>query len=92
MTPLLGELADAGFSAVAPFMRGYSPTDSAPDGDYSPEALSGRFDLADPVLVGHDWGAVAAYAAARSDPEAFPRMVTMVVPPGFELLLFEHPR
>ena len=104
MTPVLGALADAGFTAVAPYMRGYGPTDPAPDGDYSPgalaadavalaEALTDEFDLAgDPVLVGHDWGAVAAYAVDRGHPEAFSRMVTMAVPPGFEPLLFEHPR
>ena len=105
MRPVTGALAEAGFTAVAPFMRGYAPTDPAPDGDYSPQALGAdavaladalaeAFDLADDdaVLVGHDWGAVAAYAAARRDPEAFDRMVTMAVPPGFEALLFEHPR
>lgn len=105
MTPVLGRLADAGFTAVAPFMRGYSPTDPAPDGDYSPQALGAdavaladalgeQFDVDtdDAVLVGHDWGAVTAYAAARVDPDAFDRMVTMAVPPGFEPLIFEHPR
>ena len=49
-------------------------------------------DADDPVLVGHDWGAVAAYAADRTDPDAFDRMVAMAVPPGFEALLLEHPR
>lgn len=105
MTPVMGALAEAGFTAVAPFARGYAPTDPAPDGDYSPEALGAdavaladaladEFDLStdDAVLVGHDWGAVAAYAADRQDPDAFDRMVTMAVPPGFDALVFEHPR
>jgi pimeloyl-ACP methyl ester carboxylesterase len=105
MTPMTGALAEAGFTAVAPFTRGYAPTDPAPDGDYSREALgadavaladalAAEFDLAtdDAVLVGHDWGAVAAYATARRDPDAFDRLVTMAVPPGFEALLFAHPR
>lgn len=105
MTPVTGALAEWGFTAVAPFMRGYAPTDPAPDGDYSPatlggdalalaDALADEFDLRsdDPVLVGHDWGAVAAYEAARQDPGAFDRLVTMAVPPGFEALCFEHPR
>jgi len=104
MRPVLDRLADAGFTAVAPYMRGYAPTDPAPHGDYSAGALgsdavaladvlSGTLDVAGgPVLVGHDWGAVAAYAADRTDPDAFDRLVTLAVPPGFEPLLFEHPR
>lgn len=105
MAPVLDALADGGFTAVAPYMRGYGPTDPAPDGDYSPQALgadavalAGRLgetldvDGDDPVLVGHDWGAVAAYAADRTDPDAFDRMVTMAVPPGFDPLVFEYPR
>ena len=31
---LLPELANAGFRAVAPFMRGYAPTSLAPNGAY----------------------------------------------------------
>src|SRR6476661_5020594 len=61
---LLPALADAGFHAVAPFLRGYAPTDVAPDGRYQTgaivadaialhEALGGD-DRA--VLIGHDWG------------------------------------
>lgn len=105
MDPILHRLADAGFTAVAPYMRGYAPTDPAPDDDYSPQALGAdavalvgalATDLEvtgeAPVLVGHDWGAVAAYAADRTDSEAFDRMVTMAVPPGFEALLLDHPR
>lgn len=98
MAPLLDRLADAGFTAVAPALRGYAPTEPAPDGEYSaralgadaialaetlPESLGADLDTEDPVLVGHDWGAVAGYAAARADPGAFDRMVTMAVPPRF---------
>lgn len=105
MRPLLERLADAGFTAVAPYARGYAPTDPAPDGDCSPRALAADAvalgetlperldaDAADPVLVGHDWGAVAAYAADYTDPNAFDRMATLAVPPGFEALLLEHPQ
>ena len=105
MDPILDRLADAGFTAVAPNMRGYAPTDPAPAGDYSPTALGDDavaladavpaeidVDADDPVLVGHDWGAVAAYAADRTDPDAFDRMVTLAVPPGLEALLFTYPR
>ena len=85
--PLLGALADAGFRAVAPFMRGYAPSALAPDGDYRVETL-GRDVLAliealgadRAFVVGHDWGAVAAYAAASLQPNRIPRMITAAIP------------
>lgn len=85
--PLLTALADAGFRAVAPFMRGYAPSALAADGDYRIETL-GRDVLAliealgaeCAFVVGHDWGAVAAYAAASLEPQRIPRMVTAAIP------------
>jgi len=64
---LLGELADEGFHAVAPWMRGYHPTGLAPDGNYQVASLAlDAIALADElagdgpaVLVGHDWGDMA---------------------------------
>src|SRR5205814_7063809 len=64
---LLPELAAAGFHAVAPFMRGYAPTDVPEDGCYSLGALAHDANMlhealdADgrAVLIGHDWGAEA---------------------------------
>lgn len=88
-TALLGELADAGFHAVAPWMRGYAPTAVPGDGLYQPAALAlDALALADAlappdrsaVLVGHDWGAIAAYAAVVHRPERFGRLVVMSVP------------
>ncbi|MGH9171505.1 MAG: alpha/beta fold hydrolase [Acidimicrobiales bacterium] len=86
---LLPALADAGFHAVAPFMRGYGPSSLAPDNRYPLGALVA--DLVslhevlggdgDSVLIGHDWGAVAAYGAASFAPERFRRVVTGAVPP-----------
>jgi pimeloyl-ACP methyl ester carboxylesterase len=103
MAPLQSRLADAGYTAVAPFMRGYSPTESAPDDDYSARALGAdavalaeayveREGLEGAVLVGHDWGAVAGYAAALQSPGTFDRMATLAVPPRFDALLPRHPR
>jgi pimeloyl-ACP methyl ester carboxylesterase len=103
MAPVMWRLADEGFTAVAPFMRGYAPTDPAPDGDYSARALgrdavalaeelAAAFDTDDAVLVGHDWGAAAAYAADRADSDAFSKLVAMAVPPGFNALLPKHRR
>lgn len=77
---------------VAPFLRGYAPTDLAPDGDYSVRALAAdavalRWALAGDdgtaILVGHDWGATAAYAVPGG---VFDRVVTIAVPPPSTLL------
>jgi pimeloyl-ACP methyl ester carboxylesterase len=83
-------LAEAGYRAVAPFMRGYAPTGPAPVGRYQTgalvadahalwDALGGRSDAA---LIGHDWGAIAAYgAAALGGAERWSKVVAMAVPP-----------
>jgi pimeloyl-ACP methyl ester carboxylesterase len=86
---LLPSLADAGYHAVAPWLRGYAPTDLAPDGDYSTAALAddaNRLHAAlggdeRAILVGHDWGAIAAYPAAAAAPERWAKVVTVAVPP-----------
>jgi pimeloyl-ACP methyl ester carboxylesterase len=86
-THQMGALAAAGYRAVAPTMRGYAPEAQPQDGDYHAvrmaedvvawaEALSNR-----PVhLVGHDWGANIAYAAAALAPERFASLATIAVP------------
>lgn len=87
---LLPELARAGYRAVAPFTRGYAPTAVPADNRYQSgvlaldacelhQALGGD---ADAVLVGHDWGALAAYGAACLQPERWRRVVAAAVPPG----------
>ena len=86
---LLPALAQAGFHAVAPFMRGYAPTDLAADGSYQlgalvadAVALHSALDGDErAVLIGHDWGAEAAYGAAAGAPERWRRLVTIAVPP-----------
>ena len=86
---LLPELASAGFHAVAPFLRGYAPSALPADGGYQiahlardagalHDALGGRDDA---VIIGHDWGALAAYAAVAHRPERWRRAVTLAVPP-----------
>jgi pimeloyl-ACP methyl ester carboxylesterase len=90
---LLPALADAGYHAVAPFMRGYAPTGVPADGAYQTgaitadaiglhEALGGG---ADAVLIGHDWGAFATYGAASHAPDRWRRVVTAAVPPPLAL-------
>jgi pimeloyl-ACP methyl ester carboxylesterase len=86
---LLPELAAAGFHAVAPFLRGYAPTAIPSDGRYQVGALArdanslhaalGGAD--DAVIIGHDWGALTAYAAVAHQPDLWRRAVTAAVPP-----------
>jgi pimeloyl-ACP methyl ester carboxylesterase len=87
---LLPALAGAGFHAVAPFMRGYAPTAVPADGAYHlgalvadavalHEVLGGDGNA---VLIGHDWGAEAAYGAAAFAPDRWRRLVTLAVPPA----------
>ncbi|MDZ7730292.1 MAG: alpha/beta hydrolase [Natrialbaceae archaeon] len=98
MRPLMERLADAGYRAVAPYMRGYDPTGPAPDGDYRTTtlgadaiALAQGLGDGETVLVGHDWGAIASYAAARQAPEVLDRIVTMAVPPNFAQQMLGDP-
>ena len=91
-TRLLGDLAGAGYRAVAPAMRGYWPGGAAPDGCYQGWAtgsdclaLIDALGGAPAVVIGHDWGAGAAYAAAAMGPEKVARLVTMAVPRGPQL-------
>lgn len=100
MKGLVEALAGAGFRAVAPFMRGYDPTGLAPERAYDPLTLGGdalalieALGADRAVLVGHDWGAVAAYIAAALDPERLVALVAMAVPPPSTLLrgLPRHP-
>src|SRR5687767_9325960 len=86
---LLPALADAGFHAVAPWLRGYAPTAIPADGRYQVGAVVadacalhqalGGDDRA--VLIGHDWGALAAYGAAAHQPGLWRKVVTAAVPP-----------
>lgn len=80
----LQALADAGYHAVAPFMRGYPPTGPAPDGRYDAEVLAA--DVAELVgalgdeaayVAGYDWGGFATCAAMALHPETVRRGVVL---------------
>ena len=66
-------IAAQGYRAVSPFMRGYHPT-AIPHRDTDQETLA-RDPLAliealgtrDAIIIGHDWGASAAYGAEVGD-------------------------
>lgn len=80
-------LADAGYRAVAPDMRGYGKTDKpVAIEDYDIEHLTG--DLAglvdvlgeeSAILIGHDWGSIVTWNAMLFYPEKFSALVAMSV-------------
>jgi pimeloyl-ACP methyl ester carboxylesterase len=87
--PLLSALGASGYRAVAPWLRGYAP--STVEGPYDVDRLvEDAAALAEALspgrrvyLIGHDWGAVIAYAMAARLPERLAAVVTMAVPhPG----------
>ncbi|HKM70154.1 MAG TPA: alpha/beta hydrolase [Stellaceae bacterium] len=84
----LGDLAEVGFHALAPDLRGYGRTER-------PEAIDqytllrvvgdmvGLLDLLgaeEAVLAGHDWGAVVAWLAALLRPDRFRGVIALSVP------------
>jgi len=89
----LPALAAAGFRAVAPCMRGYAPSAMPADGAYQTAALAedaiaiiDALGHDDAIVIGHDWGAVAAYGAAIAAPERVRALVTAAVPHGPQLM------
>lgn len=92
--PILDQVAAAGYRAVAPALRGYAHSAIAPDGDYRVEASAkDALGLADALgvdrfsIVGHDWGAVTAYATSNLAPVRIVRMITAGVPHTGHFLL-----
>jgi pimeloyl-ACP methyl ester carboxylesterase len=87
-------LAEKGWRAVAPFTRGYAPSDLAPDDSYliadqAADVLALHTALAGDtrsVLIGHDWGAAATWAVTAAEPARFARYVALAVPPPAALL------
>src|SRR5215469_16448465 len=84
----LRALAEAGFHAVAPDMRGYGKTD-APEAidQYTMFHLAGDMvGLLDglgeeqAVIAGHDWGAPVAWHAALFRPDRFRGVIALSVP------------
>jgi pimeloyl-ACP methyl ester carboxylesterase len=80
-------VAAAGFRAVAPFTRGYAPTEVPADGKFDTTTLGAdvvalieALGADNAVVVGHDWGAFAAYVAASTAPERVRLLVTVGIP------------
>ena len=84
----LEALAEAGYHAVAPDMRGYGQTDRPEDiekytlfhlvGDMV--GLVGALGASEAVIVGHDWGAPVAWHAALLRPDIFRAVAGLSVP------------
>ena len=84
----MAALADAGYRAAAPDMRGYGGTDAPADpaqytmlhhvGDLV--ALVRALGEQQAVVVGHDWGAPAAWHAALLRPDVFRAVAGLSVP------------
>lgn len=100
MVPLMERLADAGYTAIAPYMRGYGETDRPPlePDNYTIPLLGSdvlsvvaAVDADEPLVVGHDWGAIAVTAVAQLDPGFADTCVTMAVPPDFLTAMQRHP-
>ncbi len=86
----LQALADVGFRAIAPAIRGYEPSSLSKDGDYhlvrmAEDVVAWIDELGEERvhLVGHDWGALIGYAAAALAPERLLSLTTLAIPhPG----------
>ncbi len=81
---LLPDLAEAGFRAIAPFMRGYAPTQAPKDGKYQAVLMCrdvlGIIDALgaeNAYLIGNDWGAGAVTGATVLAPEKVNKLVTI---------------
>lgn len=79
-------VAAAGFRVVTPFLRGYAPS-GIPDKDTDARtqgedvlALIEALGHKTAIIVGHDWGASAVYAAAALGPDTIDKMVAVAIP------------
>lgn len=79
----LTALADAGFRAVAPDLRGYGASDKPPRGYDLPTlsadmaALVRALGETDAVVVGHDWGGLLGWTMAALHPRTVRRLVVV---------------
>lgn len=82
----LEALAEAGYRAVAPDLRGYGGSDKPPRGY---DALTLASDIAgmiralgsrDAVVIGHDWGGLGAWSTAVLHPGAVRALAVLAAP------------
>ena len=88
-----------GFKVIAPFMRGYYPSSISYEDQYYSLNLGqdvieiikhSGYEKA--VLIGHDWGATAAYTAALLDPDRVDKLIIASIVRGtFSKTLISNP-
>ena len=98
----MSAVAAAGYRAIAPDMRGYGRSSAPADANlYTPLHTAGdlvglldALKIPTAVLVGHDWGATHAWAAALMRPDRFTAVFCLSVPyvPRGDVSVFEKMR
>lgn len=84
------QLVAAGYRVVTPWTRGYAPSGIPTERVITSETMGrdvvgliSALGETSAIVVGHDWGASAAYAAATLAPEVVTHLVTVAIPhPG----------
>lgn len=84
---IAASLADAGYRAVTPWLRGFHPETLVEGRPYDPVAIAedgvallDALEERSAIMVGHDWGAVITYGAAALAPERFVAVVPVAIP------------
>ncbi len=98
MDPLAERLVARGWRVAAPSLRGYPPSDVPRSPVRLAELVADAVGLIDALggderswIVGHDWGAVIAYATALAHPHRLAGVAGLSVPP-LPMLLGNLPR
>jgi pimeloyl-ACP methyl ester carboxylesterase len=81
-------LADAGYHAIAPDMRGYGGSDKPlPVTDYAIQNLIGdlkglmrALSLEKAVVIGHDWGALVTWQMSLLEPDLMAGLICLNIP------------
>lgn len=81
------ELVAQGYRVICPVMPGYEESSLKSNNQYSIDYVSDEIIALTRVIsnkpvhiIGHDWGAIAAYAAATKAPELFASLSALTIP------------
>lgn len=81
------KLVEAGYRVVRPFGRGIHPSEIPTDNAFSVEDIArdlveliGALGEERAIIVGHDWGAAAAWGAGHLAPDKIEKLVTVAIP------------
>jgi len=94
-------LAANGYRVVCPYLPGYELTTLKPDNYYDLDYLAYEINALAKVIssekvhvIGHDWGAIAAYAAVGKSPDLFRSLTALTIPYNMihNTLMFRSPR